>query len=865
MAGVARKEIDTPLSIQGEARRRLLVNGIVQGVGFRPFVYRIAVGFGLKGFIRNTPSGVLIEVQGVSRLLDSFCCALKSDLPPLARIEAMTVSALECVAEERFIIANSSADTDVETLIPPDIALCSDCRRELLDPLNRRYRYPFINCTTCGPRYTIVDRLPYDRPFTSMHSFTMCPECEREYHDLLDRRFHAQPNACLVCGPSLTLLDACGVQMRNAGEAEFDLTLVHGEPKVILDSDQPQVVDGEAESHKSQSDVWQEHGQSLKGDVAAEAVAMLKRGLILAIKGLGGFHLAVDARNDAAVRRLRERKGREAKPFAVMMRDMAKVRSFCDVSDGEFAALTSAEAPIVLLKKRKSCMLAPSVAPGNDRLGVMLPSTPLHTLLFEESLDALVMTSANFSEEPIVNENDEALSRLQGIADILLLHNRPIYLKCDDSVTIHLAGELRQIRRSRGYVPAPILLREGGPTVLGTGGELKNTITLLKGNHALMSQHIGDMKNFEAYRHFEQVVAHLQRLFQVTPQLVVHDLHPDYMTTRWAEQQHIPVLGVQHHHAHLVACLAENREEGPAIGLILDGTGYGSDGSIWGGEVLIGDAAGVERFASLESMPLPGGDAAVMQPWRLALGYLHRSCALLPDLQFMKGRNVAQILELLEKKVNIVETSSCGRLFDAVAALCNLRGDITYEGEAAIALMHAAGGRVGDKEFCHALHCDPSLAYRLPHTDQEHVHGKREAATSRNPPNNNAEGINGNKNAGQEGSARWIIRVTPMINEIVSVLKQGMPVQEISQRFHRTLSSSFCDGIEKASKATGITTVVLSGGVFQNELLFTTMLHELQSSGYKVLTHAHVPTNDGGLSLGQAIIGRNFLKSRCIG
>ena len=539
------------MNIQGEARRRLLVNGIVQGVGFRPFVYRIAVGFGLKGFIRNTSSGVLIEVQGSSMLLDNFVCTLQSDLPPLARIEVIKESALDCVAEEHFVIADSSAGAEVETLIPPDISLCSDCRRELLDPSNRRFRYPFINCTNCGPRYTIVGRLPYDRPSTSMHSFVMCPECEREYHDPLDRRFHAQPNACAVCGPSLTLLDACGMQ----------------------------------------ADVWREHGQKLRGDVASEAMALLKQGLILALKGLGGFHLVVDARNDAAVQRLRERKGREAKPFAVMMRDMKVVQSHCEVSEGEREALLSPEAPIVLLKKRKSSILAPSVAPGNDRLGIMLPYTPLHVLLFDECLDALVMTSANFSEEPIVNENDEALSRLKGIADIFLLHNRPIYLKCDDSVTIHLAGELRQIRRSRGYVPAPISLREGGAMVLGTGGELKNTITLLKGSHALMSQHIGDMKNFEAYRHFEQVVAHLQRLFLAIPELVVHDLHPDYMTTRWAEQQHIPVLGVQHHHAHLVACLAENREEGPAIGLILDGTGYGNDGTIWGGELLIGDAA----------------------------------------------------------------------------------------------------------------------------------------------------------------------------------------------------------------------------------------------------------------------------------
>ena len=785
------------MNTQEEVRRRLLVNGIVQGVGFRPFVYRLAVGFGLKGFICNTPSGVLIEVQGSAPLLDNFFCVLQSDSPPLARIESIEESALDCVAEEGFIIGDSMAGAGVETLVPPDIALCRDCRRELLDPANRRFRYPFINCTNCGPRYTIVDRLPYDRPSTSMHSFTMCPECEREYHDPLDRRFHAQPNACPVCGPALVLLDASGLPI-PAGVVQPNCT--------------------------------SQFGQAVDGDAVAEATVLLKQGLILALKGLGGFHLAVDAGNESAVKRLRERKGREAKPFAVMMRDMAMVRSYCDVSEGELAALTSAEAPIVLLKKKKECTLAPSVAPGNHRLGVMLPYTPLHTLLFDTGLDTLVMTSANFSEEPIVNENDEALSRLMGIADILLLHNRPIYLKCDDSVTIHLAGELRQIRRSRGYVPAPISLREAGPMVLGIGGELKNTVTLLKGPHALMSQHIGDLKNFEAFRHFEKVVAHLQHLFQITPELVVHDLHPDYMTTQWAEHQNIPVLGVQHHHAHLVACLAENRVEGPAIGLILDGTGYGNDGTIWGGEVLIGDAAGVERFASLESMPLPGGEAAVMQPWRLALGYLYRSCSDMPDLPFMKERVTAPVFELLEKRVNIVETSSCGRLFDAVAALCNLRVNITYEGEAAIALMHAAGGAPGYKEFRYVLN------YVIPS-------GKTID--------------NGEPQYAEQG--RWIMMLSPMIQDIVIALQAGISTSDISQRFHRTLVTCFQEIIEKASKATGITTIALSGGVFQNELLFITLLHELRQAGYRVLVHAKVPSNDGGLSLGQAVIGRHFL------
>jgi len=743
----------------------LQVNGIVQGVGFRPFVYRLAVGYGLKGSIRNTASGVLIEVQGIPALLDEFARRLLNDRPPLSHIESIEASTLACVVEEGYVIGDSISGVGVETLIPPDIALCSDCRRELLDPADRRFRYPFINCTNCGPRYTIVERLPYDRPFTSMRSFPMCPECEREYHDPLDRRFHAQPNACPVCGPSLALLDAAGT--------------------------------------------------ILQGDAVAEAVAFLRQGLILALKGLGGFHLAVDAGHEDAVRRLRERKGREAKPFAVMMRDMELVRRYCEVSEGELAALTSAQAPIVLLKKKTGAALAPSATPGNDRLGVMLPYTPLHTLLFDGGMDLLVMTSANFSEEPIVHDNEEAMLRLKGIADAFLVHNRPIYLKCDDSVTIHLSGELRQIRRSRGYVPAPIYLKETGPAVLAAGGELKNTVTLLKGTHALMSQHIGDMKNFEAYRHFEHVAAHLQHLFQAVPELVVHDLHPAYLTTQWAMKQSVPLLGVQHHHAHLASCLAENREDGPAIGLILDGTGYGTDSTIWGGELLIGDASGVERFASLEPMPLPGGDAAVVQPWRAALGYLYRSCADLPELPFMKERRIEPVLELLQKRVNVAETSSCGRLFDAVAAILGLRGEISYEGEAAIALMQAAGGRVGSKSFRSALHRE---------------------------------------------NGRWTILVSPIVEDVVAALQQGMAISDISQRFHRTLVTCFQQIIDKASRATGLKTVALSGGVFQNALLFETLVLELQNAGYRVVTHALVPSNDGGLSLGQAVIGRKYLK-----
>ncbi|WP_076790514.1 carbamoyltransferase HypF [Chlorobium sp. KB01] len=771
MAAVDQKQNSTALNTATasvEERRSIRVSGIVQGVGFRPFVYRLAVGYALKGFIRNTPVGVLIEVQGRADLLDRFSRAVQHDAPPLARIEALEECVIPVVSEEGFEIGSSSSGEALETLIPPDIALCNDCHRELFDPENRRFRYPFINCTNCGPRYTIVSRLPYDRQFTSMHTFAMCPECEREYHDSLDRRFHAEPTACPVCGPALQLVDASG----RTSDAD---------------------------------------------NVLAEASAILRSGGIIALKGVGGFHLAVDASNEDAVRRLRARKGREAKPFAVMMRDASVAVRYGELSAGELAALNAAEAPIVLLKKRDGTALAPSVAPESDRLGVMLAYSPLHALLFDGSPAVLVMTSANFSEEPITSENDDAVKRLQGIADAFLLHNRPIYLKCDDSVTIHLSGKLRQLRRSRGYVPAPLHLRESGPSVLGTGGELKNTIALLKGSHAILSQHIGDMKNLESYRHFEHVALHLQHLFQASPELLVHDLHPGYMTTLWAQKQNIALLGVQHHHAHLASCLAEQREEGPAIGLILDGTGYGSDGRIWGGELLIGNAGGAERFAFLEPMPLPGGEAAIMEPWRAAVGYLFRSFSEMPELPFMRGRSIDPVVELLEKQVGLYETSSCGRLFDAVAALCGLKGEISYEGEAAVALMHAAGGGTGDSAFSYGL---------------------------------------------QEENGRWIIQVSPIVRDAAAAVLHGVSVAEISRRFHRTLLDCFQEIIGKASMATGIKTVALSGGVFQNALLFETLIRELEAGGYRVLAHSLVPSNDGGLSLGQAIIGREYLKGR---
>ncbi|MBN1928052.1 MAG: carbamoyltransferase HypF [Chlorobiaceae bacterium] len=749
-------------------RRRIAVAGIVQGVGFRPFVWRLAGRFGLAGFIRNTASGVVIEVEGLPDDLDRFEAALRDEAPPLARIVSVESTSLEPLGGEGFVIADSTGGESMETLISPDIAVCPACLRDITDPADRRYRYAFTNCTDCGPRYTIVERIPYDRPFTTMKGFALCPECQREYNDPADRRFHAQPNACPACGPKLELRDASGVRLEV-------------------------------------------------GDEISVAGELLSGGKILAIKGVGGFHLAVDASNDEAVRRLRSRKGREEKPFAVMASDLAVACELCEIGPEEEASLSSPEAPIVLLRKRPGLALAASIAPGNDRLGVMLPYSPLHFLLMREGPGVLVMTSANFSEEPLVADNAEALERLSGIADAFLMHDRPIARRCDDSVVMSMAGAVRLIRRSRGYAPAPIRLAESGPPVLGTGGELKNALCLVKGSEAFMSQHIGDMKNYEAYRHFDDVAAHLQRIFQTEAELLVHDLHPAYMTTRWALEQGKPTLGVQHHHAHLASCLAEHRCEGPAIGLALDGTGYGADGTVWGGEVLIGDAARVTRFASLEPMPLPGGDAATRQVWRTALGWLHRSGASPEGLECLRQPQSAQVLELLRKGVCTAESSGCGRLFDAVASICGLRHEARYEGQAAIELMQAAGGRIGDGGYSFGI---------------------------------------------ERRDGRWQMLVSPLIRDIAEAVRVGAGAGEIAQRFHRTLVAMLSEITRKVYLETGLKTVALSGGVFQNVLLVEALAHELEAAGFTVLLHEQAPTNDGGISLGQAVIGREFLRGK---
>ena len=762
--------MDTMAEVKTEKRLRFLVNGVVQGVGFRPFVYRFAKEAGFSGFIRNTASGVCIEVQGSDPVrLGRFRGELLDNAPPLARISSIDVEEVFPKQDHGFFIVSSEGDGRVETMVSPDFALCEDCRQELLDVADRRYAYPFINCTNCGPRYTIVEKIPYDRPYTSMKQFRMCGDCEAEYHDPMDRRFHAQPNACRVCGPGLEVLDAHGKRVDCA-------------------------------------------------DPLVRAVDMLMDGQIVAVKGIGGFHLAVNAFDENAVLRLRKRKKREEKPFALMAKDIETAKKYCMINEGERQALLSPEAPVVLLKK-KGTFFSEDIAPGNDRLGIMLPYTPLHVLMMERGLSVLVMTSANCSDEPIVIENDEAIARLDGIADGYLVHNRPIYLRCDDSVTVHLCGKLRQIRRGRGYAPAPVPISSEGPPVLATGAEIKNTICLLKGAEAIVSQHIGDLKNYEAYTHFLKVADHLRQIFQVSPELLVCDMHPAYLSTRWAlGQQELPLLQVQHHHAHLAACLAENRCDGPAVGVILDGTGYGLDGTSWGGEVLIGDAAEVFRFASFEPVPLPGGDAAVSHPWKVAAGYLHHTFGTLTELELMKNKDLSGITQLLEKRINSPLTSSCGRLFDAVAGITGLRDEISYEGQAAVELMHAAGGVLDGEPY------------------------SWEIVSS--------------------GSDRWLLSVSSLVRDIVADVLSGKDMLFISRKFHVTVVDLLYGVIKKAVAFSGTRKVVLSGGVFQNALLFEGLVGKLEKKGYTVLAHAEVPCNDGGISLGQAVIGREYLKGK---
>jgi len=746
--------------------------GVVQGVGFRPFVYRLAQEHHLKGWVRNTSGNVEIEVEGNEETLENFLSDLEAKAPPMARIERVEATFYPLKGYTEFQIWESLSREGQYQLVSPDIATCEDCEREIFCPTDRRFGYPFTNCTNCGPRFTIIEDIPYDRPKTTMHKFQMCPQCQREYHDPLDRRFHAQPNACPQCGPSLELVDGNG----NPVECR---------------------------------------------DAIKSASQLLKAGKVLAVKGLGGFHLACDATNEEAINVLRARKGRPGKPLAVMVSTLEEIEKHCLVSPEERKLLGSPQCPIVLLRwKHSSSNISPAVAPKLNYLGVMLPYTPLHHLLLRETALPLVMTSGNLSEEPIAKDNDEALRRLKGIADYFLLHNRDIFNRYDDSVYM-VEGKPQAIRRARGYAPYPIFLPFGSKQVLACGGELNNTFCFTKDEHAFLSQHIGDMENEETLEHFENTIELYKKLFRIEPEIMAYDMHPEYLSTKYAldagSEQGLSLIPVQHHHAHIVSCLVENKVEGPVIGVALDGTGYGTDGTIWGGEFLLTDWRCFQRVGHLEYVPLPGGEAAIKKPYRMALGYLYSllgedfSLESLP-ISKVNSDELNIIRQQIKRGINSPLTSSAGRFFDAVSALVGVRGEIDYEAQAAIELEMLAPDKLDEFE---------SESY--PFSIVEHQ-GMR------------------------------VVRLGELFSAIVQEVKNQIPAPIISLKFHNTMAEIITEMCKLIAEDTGINQVALSGGVFQNRLLLKLATAALQKEGFSVLTHHLVPCNDGGISLGQAVI-----------
>jgi hydrogenase maturation protein HypF len=760
--------LPSPL-LAGIERHRIHVNGIVQGVGFRPFVFRSASRLGLAGFVQNNSIGVTIEIEGARASIDELQRLLKVELPVLTRITELHTEQLSPTGETTFKIITSSRAQIAGTLIAPDVAVCDDCLRELYDRNDRRYRYPFINCTNCGPRYTIVERIPYDRPFTSMRVFPMCANCEREYKDPTNRRFHAQPNACPVCGPKLT---------------------------------------------------WRNRASLVIGpDAIEQTIECLRQGQIVAIRGLGGFHLAVDPHNDGAVMTLRERKGRAEKPFALMAPDVESIRQYCLVLPEEERLLLHYTRPIVLLRTKGEGNLPASIAPGQNYLGLMLPYTPLQHMLLRDNFDALVMTSGNYSDEPIAIGNDEAWERLASLADCFLLHDREIVQRCDDSTTRVAAGESRVIRRSRGCVPEPVILRSATEkNILAVGGELKNTVAFSRGRTVFLSQHIGDLDNPSALAFFHHLIGHLKGLLELNPQVIAHDLHPEYLSTKWAlAQTGMPLIGVQHHHAHLASVMAENGVSERTIGIILDGIGYGLDGTLWGGELLIGDYRSFERFAWLEPVPMPGGAQAIHQPWRMALSYAQHAFKDeiddlgLASLQAIVPSERRVLLQMMKQQLNSPMTSGCGRLFDGVASLMGLKREVSYEAQAAMLLEMAIGG------------------YEASQGDWY-------------------------QDAAPESFSGGPIGIAPLIRAIVGDLRRSETCARIAARFHRTLVELYVQAAVAAEASSGIGTVGLSGGVFQNVYLFELMVERLKRENFNVLTHRHVPANDGGLALGQVVI-----------
>ena len=785
-----------PPGSQGSERREersvirasLRVEGVVQGVGFRPYVYSLATSLGLAGLVGNDVDGVFAEVEGDPAAVREFLGALERDAPPLARIERVTAAGVAPVGAATFEIVASEPMGRRRALIAADTATCADCLRELADPADRRFRYPFINCTNCGPRFTIVRDVPYDRPLTTMSGFPMCARCAAEYHDPANRRFHAQPTCCPACGPRLTLLDAAGAPAAAGTQRSTISALANpaspgGFPLTALDL----------------------------------AAGLLREGRVVAVKGLGGYHLAADAASEEAVAALRARKHRQDKPFAIMTAGLDTARRLCQVDDAEAALLASPARPIVLLPKLANAQVAASTAPGNRQLGVMLPYTPLHHLLAQAVAAPIVLTSGNVSDEPIAYRDEDALSRLGAIADAFLTHDRAIHVRTDDSVARVFAGRPMVVRRSRGYVPAPVVVEAGFPRhVLACGAELKNTFCLAKDRHAFISHHIGDLENAETLRSFTEGIAHFTRLFDIAPTVVAHDLHPEYLSTKYAldleDIRDIELVGVQHHHAHIASCLADNGwapDGGRVIGVAFDGTGYGTDGTLWGGEFLVADYTGFTRGGHLAQVPLPGGAAAIRQPWRMAAAYAETCGISVAELD-VRERNASSwsaVVSMSRRGVNSPLTSSAGRLFDAVASFLGVRDTVNYEGQAAIELEQLAD-------------LAETGAYR----------------------------------AGIAPGAPFVVHAGDLVRDAVADLTAGVPRRVIAGRFHNGVARVIEDGCLLLRERHGLRTVALSGGVFQNTLLLTAAVRRLEDRGFTVLTHSRVPCNDGGISLGQAVI-----------
>ncbi len=750
------------------------INGIVQGVGFRPFVYNLARSCHIRGWVNNFPGGIHIDAEGTEESLISFISRLKEEAPPISFIDSFHTEFAEPVGYADFEIRESSSESAHEAFISADVSVCEDCLREMNDHNNKRYRYPFINCTNCGPRFTITAGIPYDRINTTMHAFPMCGQCAEEYHDPSDRRFHAQPIACKKCGPSLFLLDSDGNRISEGEEIE-------------------------------------------------KTIELLNEGWIVAVKGLGGYHLACDARNGSAVRKLRKRKNRDGKPFALMAKDIETVMKYCFVSEKESEVLQSVKKPIVLLdRKPRTVLAADSISPDNDKLGIMLPYTPLHCLLLADGPELLVMTSGNRSSEPIYYKDNDAIRGLRGIADYFLVNNREIFIRTDDSVTAVFRDKECLIRRSRGYVPFPVDISSALgdldtriPSALACGGELKNTFCITKGGKAFLSHHIGDLENIETLSSFESGIEHFKRIFSVAPELAAFDKHPDYLSTKYAGSLAGAVkIPIQHHHAHIAACMAENNVKGPVIGVAFDGTGYGDDGQIWGGEFFTGNYSGFERQAHFEYVPLPGGDAAIKEPWRMALSYLVKTFGedlapyKLPFLCEIGAERTDIVIQQIAKGINAPLTSSVGRLFDGVSALIGLCNVIEYEGQAAIRLEKNADTSGNDL-----------YTYEI-----------------------------------ERVGAAYKIIVRQMISAIFEDVTSGAEKSYISGTFHRTVARIVLDVCELLRERSGINQVALSGGVFQNRLLLGLIIDLLESSGFRVYTHSKVPANDGGISLGQAVL-----------